>query len=61
MKKTVREWRKLRKIKRQELADALGISINTYIARELHPQRFRIADIEPLTKKLEVNYEDIIF
>lgn len=39
---TVREWRLAKEISQQEMADRLGVHVNTYIAMEKEPEKIRI-------------------
>ena len=61
MKHTFREWRRLREMSQQELADRVGVHVNTIINWEEHPENMSIKRAFEVIDALGVTIDDVIF
>jgi len=58
---TVKQWRLAKEKSQQEMADALGVHINTYRNMEENPRKIRIGQAVQIAKLLGVSMNDILF
>lgn len=58
---TMREWRRLKELSQQTMADRCGVFINTYINWEKAPEKLTIEKAHIVAKALGVAFDDIIF
>lgn len=61
MKHTFREWRRLKEMSQQELADRVGVHVNTICNWEEHPETMTIGRALDVVKALGVTIDDVIF
>lgn len=60
-KRTLREWRALKKLDKQDLATAIGVHPSTYAKWEDHPAEIKIKEAVRIAEVLNCNVSDIIF
>ncbi len=58
---TLKEWRRARGISQQDMADRLGVHINTYREWEASPAKIRMSDAQKIAEILKLEITDIIF
>jgi DNA-binding XRE family transcriptional regulator len=58
---TLRQWRLLKEITQQEMADKIGVHVNTYAAWEQHPERIEIQYCQKIADALEEDIHSIFF
>ena len=61
LKSSIGEWRRMRNISQEKLAEACGVSRATIIAWEQNPSIIKIGNLEKLERALNVDRDDIIF
>ena len=61
MKLTIKEWRRAKEISQEQMADLIGVHINTYRAWEDNPEDIRIGKAVLIADKLGIPLEDILF
>lgn len=61
MKFTLEEWRRLKNISQQHMANELNVNINTYRAWEKEPSKIKLATASKIVEILGVSMDDIIF
>lgn len=61
MKHTLREWRRLKEMSQKELADKVGVHVNTIIKWEEHPERMSVKHAYAASEALGVPFDDISF
>lgn len=60
-KRTLREWRALKKMDKQDLATAIGVHPSTYAKWEDHPADIKIKEAVRIAEVLNCDVSDIIF
>ena len=60
MKLTLREWRRLKEVSQEQMAEVCGININTYRAWEEKPSSFRLSCAMKAAERLGISLDDII-
>ena len=58
---TLREWRRLKELSQQEMADRCNVHVNTYILWEEHPERLMIEKARIVANVLDVPFSQINF
>lgn len=58
---TIREWRRVKDLTQDSVAEALGVSVNTLKRWEDDSSQITIANCYKLASILGVRFEDIIF
>lgn len=58
---TVRQWRRLKDYTQANMAEKLGIHINTYQNWEDHPEKISIENAVKLSEIFDVTLNEIIF
>lgn len=58
---TVKAWRKAKDITQEQMADFLGVHVNTYINWENNPQKMSIENGIKICEFLEVDFDEVIF
>ncbi len=58
---SIRQIRRMREIRQQEMADYLGIHVQTYRKIEEHPETATVEQAKKIAEKLEVSYDDLFF
>lgn len=61
MKLTLEEWRRVKNISQNQMADLLGIHVNTYRAWEEDPEKIRLSKAVLIAEKLDISMDDILF
>ena len=61
MDRTLAEWRRVKKISQEKMAQMLGVHVNTYAAWEKNKARMPVDKAFAAAKVLEVNIDSIIF
>lgn len=61
MSLTVREWRRVREISQENMAQSLGIHVNTYQLWEKNPEKIPISKAMEIASLLNVGMDDIVF
>ena len=61
MSHTVRQWRLMKEISQQSVADALGIHVNTYRKLEENPNRITIEEAHKISALFGVPMDKIDF
>ena len=61
MSLTVREWRRVREVTQEFMANSLGIHVNTYQRWEDSPEKIPIAKAVEIASLLGVSMDDISF
>lgn len=60
-RRTLREWRALRKLDKQDMANVIGVHPSTYSKWEDRPEEIRIREAARIADALDCNVKDIIF
>ena len=58
---TLREWRRLKELSQQEMADRCNVHVNTYILWEEHPERLTFEKARIVANVLDVPFSQINF
>lgn len=58
---SIRQVRRMREIRQQEMANYLGIHVQTYRKIEEHPETATVEQAKKIAEKLEVSYDDLFF
>lgn len=61
MKLTLEEWRRAKKISQEQMADLIGVHVNTYRSWEENPGDMRLSKAALIAEKLELSIDDILF
>ena len=61
MKLTLEEWRRAKKISQEQMADLIGVHVNTYRSWEENPGDMRLSKAALVAEKLELSIDDILF
>lgn len=61
MKLTIKEWRRVKEISQEQMANLIGVHINTYRAWEENPGEMRLSKAALIAEKLEIPLDDILF
>lgn len=61
MAMSMKAWRKAKDLTQSEMAERLGIHVNTYINWESNPQNISISNCICIASVLGVSFNDIIF
>lgn len=61
MEMSIKQIRLSKEIKQQEMADALGIHVQTYRKLENNPENATIAQAKRIAEVLNVPYDNLIF
>ena len=56
---TIPEWRRMKNISQNKMADALGMHVNTYRAMEAKPTKLRLEKLIEISRILGVSLNDI--
>lgn len=59
--KKLKAYRELLGIKAQEMADLIGVNINTYVGKENGKTTFTLLEAKMIADKLEKKVDDIFF
>ena len=60
MKLTFREWRRLKEITQEQMAELCGIHVNTYRIWEDKPSEIKISSAMKIADRLGITLDDII-
>lgn len=58
---SIRQIRRMKEIRQKEMAEYLGIHIQTYRKLEEHPEKATVEQAKKIAKKLGVSYDDLFF
>lgn len=58
---TIRELRLAKEISQKDMAEKIGVHVNTYIRMESEPLNIRIGQAKKIADALEVSMDDIDF
>lgn len=61
MKHTLREWRRLREITQETMAELCGIHVNTYRSWEENPSEIKLSCAYKIADRLGITLDDIDF
>jgi len=61
MKLTIKEWRRVKNISQEKMAELCGVHVNTYRTWEDDPENIKIGKAVLISEKLEIPLEDILF
>lgn len=61
MKLTLREWRRVREVTQEQLADVCNVHVNTYRAWEEKPSEIKLSAAQKIVEHLGITLDDIIF
>lgn len=61
MRLTIKEWRRLKGISQEKMADMCGVHVNTYRAWEENSADIKLSKAITVAEKLGVGLSDIIF
>lgn len=61
MKMTLKEWRRVKNITQEEMANVCGVHVNTYRAWEERPDSIKLSAAIKIADHLGVNLGDIFF
>ena len=56
---TLKQWRLIKGITQQEMADALGVSVTIYARWEHHPESIKLKNADRICEVLGENREDV--
>lgn len=59
-KLSLRTWRRLRNLTQQELADALGVTVQMYRRYEAKTDNVKFGTLKRLCEVLNINVEDVL-
>lgn len=60
MKLTLREWRRLKEVTQEQLAEVCGIHVNTYRTWEEKPSEIKISNAMKIADRLGITLDDLI-
>lgn len=60
MQLTIKEWRRLKGITQEEMANACGVHVNTYRSWEEKPKSIKLINAMKISERLGVSLDDII-
>lgn len=60
MKLTLRQWRSIKGYSQAEMAEMIGVNINTYRSWERNPENITIGNLKRVAEVLEITVEDLI-
>lgn len=60
-KLTLAEWRRAKKISQQQVADSIGVHVNTIIRWEASPDKISLGDAFKITEFLGLTIDDVDF
>lgn len=60
MKLTLREWRRLKEVTQEQMAEVCGIHINTYRNWEEKPSEIKISFAMKIADRLGITLDDLI-
>lgn len=58
---TVRAWRRAKDISQNDMADKLGVHVNTYQNWESEPEKISISNARKIAEIFGVSLDDILF
>ncbi len=58
---TIKEWRRVKNISQEEMANACGVHVNTYRTWEEKPEMIKLTNAQKIADRLGVPMSDIIF
>ena len=58
---SIAELRRLNNVSQQEMAEYIGVHVNTYRRLESNPKEFRVSQAVKIAKRFNVAIGDIIF
>ena len=61
MKLTLEEWRRAKKISQEQMAELIGVHVNTYRAWEENPGDMRLSKASIIADRLNITLDDILF
>lgn len=61
MKLTLDEWRRVKKISQEQMAELIGVHVNTYRAWEENPGDMRLSKAAIIAERLDITLDDILF
>lgn len=61
MKLTLDEWRRVKKISQEQMAELIGVHVNTYRAWEENPGDMRLSKAAIIADRLDITLDDILF
>lgn len=61
MKLTLDEWRRVKKISQEQMAELIGVHVNTYRAWEENPGDMRLSKAAIIADRLNITLDDILF
>ena len=61
MKLTLREWRRVKEVTQEQLADVCNVHVNTYRAWEEKPSEIKLSAAMKIVERLGITLDDIIF
>ena len=60
MKLTLREWRRLKEISQETMAETCNVHVNTYRSWEEKPSMIKLTDARIIADKLGITLDDIV-
>ena len=58
---TMKQWRRAKEFTQEQMADYLGIHVNTYINWEKDPGKISVENSKKIASVLNVSIDDIVF
>ena len=58
---TMRQWRKVKELSQEYMAERIGVHVNTYINWEKEPEKISIENSQKISEILEIPINDILF
>jgi len=61
MRLTLKQARLIRGFTQEQMAEALGVHVHTYMKIEQNPEKATVEQVKVMSKKLNMSYDDIFF
>lgn len=61
MKLTIKEWRRVKEKSQEQMANLIGVHINTYRSWEENPGEMRLSKAALIAEELGITLDDILF
>lgn len=56
-KLTIQQWRRIKGYSQQQFADLIGVSVNTYRAKEAGVRDWKVEEVKTICKHLNISIE----